>query len=169
MQFAQNLKRIMQEKNITNYRLAKILGVHPTTIKNWLESNTEPKFEMIDRIANALEVSTSCLIGVNEQALNDESNETAIKQIKQIIDNKSNVQRKMYNLYSEAAENPIVILQFFEQLNHTGRIKIVKTLLDIVDNEKYTETEEETTDNFSTLLNIIKDIKDFKYTAPDEE
>lgn len=74
MQFAQNLKKIMQEKNITNYRLAKILGVHPTTIKNWLESYTEPKFDMIDKIADVLDISIDELISENEGSKEDIDN-----------------------------------------------------------------------------------------------
>lgn len=163
MQFAQNLKKIMQEKNVTNYRLAKILGVHPTTIKNWLESNTEPKFEMIDKIAEVLEVSTACLIGVNDQIPNKDINEN----LKRNIDEMSEVRQKMYNLYNEVAENPIIILQFLAQLNHTGRIKIARTILDITQDEKYTEIEAETTDSFTQFLEMLETIDNLEYTTPD--
>lgn len=44
------------------YRLSKLLGVHPTTIKNWLDGNTEPKTEMLIKIADVLKVSPSELL-----------------------------------------------------------------------------------------------------------
>lgn len=62
MNFAQNLARIMKKKEITMYRLSKLLGVHPTTIKNWLDGNTEPKTEMLIKIADVLKVSPSELL-----------------------------------------------------------------------------------------------------------
>lgn len=62
MTFAQNLERLMTEKHITKYRLAKELGVHQTTIKNWVEGKTEPKFDMIDKIAKVLNISPNDLL-----------------------------------------------------------------------------------------------------------
>lgn len=62
MNFAQNLKRVMDEKQFTKYRLSKMLDVHQTTVKNWLDGKTEPKFEMIEKIADALGVSTNDLL-----------------------------------------------------------------------------------------------------------
>lgn len=62
MQFAQNLKNIMDIKKITNYRLAKMLGVHQTTIKNWLDGKTTPSPQKIQAIAQALETSVNQLV-----------------------------------------------------------------------------------------------------------
>lgn len=56
MQVAQRIEKIMQEKGITKYRLAKELGVHQTTVKNWLDGKTEPKYEMLERIAAVLSI-----------------------------------------------------------------------------------------------------------------
>ena|GEM_PF-6068075 len=64
----------MQEKQITKYRLAKLLGVHQTTVKNWLDGKTEPKFDMIEKIANALNITTDDLmvddINIQRQNIN---------------------------------------------------------------------------------------------------
>lgn len=57
MSFAQTLGKIMKEKNITAYRLSKQLGVHQTTISNWLNGKSTPRSEMLPHIANALGVS----------------------------------------------------------------------------------------------------------------
>lgn len=54
MEFAQNLKSVMDSKSITMYRLAKELGVHQTTVKNWLEGKGEPRIsEDITYLANS--------------------------------------------------------------------------------------------------------------------
>lgn len=51
MEFAQSLKQMMESKSITMYRLAKELGVHQTTIKNWLDGKGEPSVSQFRRIA----------------------------------------------------------------------------------------------------------------------
>ena len=56
MNFAQRLQEVMKEKQITKYRLAKELGVHQTTVKNWIDEKTIPKFDMAEKIANVLGV-----------------------------------------------------------------------------------------------------------------
>ncbi len=35
MPFAENLVNLQKEKGVTNYRLAKDLGVHCTSVQNW--------------------------------------------------------------------------------------------------------------------------------------
>lgn len=51
MGFAQRLKEAMDSTHTTMYRLSKILEVHPTTIKNWLDGKSEPKSSTIEKIA----------------------------------------------------------------------------------------------------------------------
>lgn len=71
MQFGQNLEKIMIEKGITKYRLAKEIGVHPTTVKNWIDGKTKPNFEMVKKLAIVLKVMTVDLleaIAIDENA-----------------------------------------------------------------------------------------------------
>lgn len=156
MEFSQNLKKIMNEKGISNYRLAKMLDVHPTTIKNWLENNTQPKFEMIDKIANALDVNIEQLV------IGEESHKFKIiynDNNKKHFDEVSEMKEKLYSIYNIVAENPLAILEWFEQLNHTGRVAAAKKIIQLSEQKEYTEKEEETTDSFSTLLQLLNDIK----------
>lgn len=60
--FSSNVEKALENKQITKYRLAKMLDVHQTTIKNWLDGKTEPNFEMIEKIADVLNVSTAYLM-----------------------------------------------------------------------------------------------------------
>ena len=54
MEFAQRLKSVMDSKSVTMYRLAKELGVHQTTIRNWLDGKGEPRISEVQTIAHAL-------------------------------------------------------------------------------------------------------------------
>ena len=66
MHFPQRLHAIMKQKELSNYKLAKELGVHQTTIRNWLDGKTVPKFETIERIALILDVSPLQLLFDND-------------------------------------------------------------------------------------------------------
>ena len=66
MEFAQNLKATMDSKSITMYRLAKELGVHQTTIKNWLAGKGEPRISEVQSIAVALGVDPYSLYSFDQ-------------------------------------------------------------------------------------------------------
>lgn len=42
MAFSKNLAKLQQEHQVSNYRLAKHLGVTPTTISNWKNGAAPP-------------------------------------------------------------------------------------------------------------------------------
>ena len=35
MAFAENLSKLLQDKNVSSYKLAKDIGVHVSTVSNW--------------------------------------------------------------------------------------------------------------------------------------
>lgn len=78
MSFSQRLHILMDDKGITAYRLSKELGVHQTTISNWLRGKTVPNITYLKKIADALGVSLSHLIGYEEelQKITDEIEHT---------------------------------------------------------------------------------------------
>lgn len=51
MKFSDRLSKMMNERHETNYRLAKELGVHQTTVANW-KSGTIPHMAHLGLIAN---------------------------------------------------------------------------------------------------------------------
>lgn len=62
MGFAQVLARLMQEGGVSAYKLAKSIGVHQTTIKNWLEGK-QPRTDHLDKVAGYFGASTDFLLG----------------------------------------------------------------------------------------------------------
>lgn len=50
MSFSKNLIRLQTENHETNYRLAKELGVHATTISNWRDGK-QPVLEHAAKVA----------------------------------------------------------------------------------------------------------------------
>ncbi len=119
MGFAQRLKKAMDNTHTTMYRLSKILKVHPTTIKNWLDGKSEPKSSTIEKIASALEIDVTELLQplkVTEIDLGD-----GLKQRKEIHGEPGN----KLTPEKEEAINKGLLLDSFDKLNDKGQQKAV--------------------------------------------
>ncbi len=63
MLFSERLKSILKEKNITEYRLAKLANMNRSTINTITHGNSEkPNIETIEKIAKALNIPISELL-----------------------------------------------------------------------------------------------------------
>lgn len=51
MAFSDNIVRLKNEKGVTNYRIAKEIGVSCTTVQNWIDGKTAPQLELAFRVA----------------------------------------------------------------------------------------------------------------------
>ncbi len=61
MAFAENLRRLMAQRGIRAAQLGPLLGVTPTTVRQWLEGKTNPVGHRLARIASALGVPPEAL------------------------------------------------------------------------------------------------------------
>lgn len=66
MKINEKLKMLMENKGITNYRLAKEIGCSPTTVGYWLQGKSAPTAESIQAIAGYFGVSTDYLMGTDD-------------------------------------------------------------------------------------------------------
>lgn len=60
MNISRNLKRFMENKGVSAYRLAKDLNVSQTSVKNWLDGSNPHEF-MLDKISAYFGCSVSSL------------------------------------------------------------------------------------------------------------
>ena len=51
MPFSENFIRLQKENHLTNYRIAKDIGVHCTTIQNW-RNGKNPLLEHASKVAD---------------------------------------------------------------------------------------------------------------------
>lgn len=72
MNFSQNLKLFMDRENLTAYKLSKELGVHQTTIRNWLDGKM-PNATYLSALADYFKTTVDDLI-------NDNTPYTALKE-----------------------------------------------------------------------------------------
>lgn len=87
MEFSQILKEVMDDKSITMYRLAKELGIHQTTIRNWLDGKGEPRISEIYRLANALGVDPFSLLSWDQATAALEERINARERINSALEN----------------------------------------------------------------------------------
>lgn len=61
------LKKLLSEKRMTKSRLARLCNVSPQMVSYWLDGINIPKQDKIYKIAKALEVKPSFLLGFNDE------------------------------------------------------------------------------------------------------
>ena len=61
------LKVILAEKKRTNKWLAEQLGCAPTTVSKWCTNSSQPSLEVIERIANLLDIDYTELIRIERK------------------------------------------------------------------------------------------------------
>lgn len=52
MPIADNLCKLQQERGESNYKLAKALGVHASSVANWREGKTKPMAVYLEKLAD---------------------------------------------------------------------------------------------------------------------
>lgn len=67
--FAERLNALMEKRGITNYRVAKDIGVTEGTLRAWRQRRSEPKSKNLDKLAAYLNVHPAQLkFGDKERA-----------------------------------------------------------------------------------------------------
>lgn len=68
-----NIKKFRKERKMSQKEMAKILNIPSSTYSNYENNNREPSAEVLKKIAQVLNVDLKILLGVNQEA-NDENN-----------------------------------------------------------------------------------------------
>lgn len=61
--FAEKLVQVLQDRNITAYKLAKETGIHQSTISQWKSGLQKPSLEAAEKVADYLDCSVDYLLG----------------------------------------------------------------------------------------------------------
>lgn len=62
MNFGQKLKSVLEIKDLRHKEFAKVLGIPASTLEGYLNSGKQPDFELLVKIASALNVSIDYLL-----------------------------------------------------------------------------------------------------------
>jgi len=66
--FGKILRELREEKQISRYQLAKIIGVSDQAIKYWEEEINEPKLSYIRKLAIFYDVTSDYLLGLEDES-----------------------------------------------------------------------------------------------------
>ncbi|MFA6941436.1 MAG: helix-turn-helix transcriptional regulator [Clostridiaceae bacterium] len=81
-----NLRKILKDRRIDSKEFAKLLGISTTYVSYLLNNKRKPSFELLDNIAEKLNVSFDDILGTDSEKLAKEVNEIedTIKKAKEI-------------------------------------------------------------------------------------
>lgn len=71
--FAERLKEILDDKDVSQARLAKAMETTPQAISSYVKGKTTPDYDMLCNIAEYLGVTTDYLLGVSHTLSDEES------------------------------------------------------------------------------------------------
>lgn len=77
----ERLERLLNERGITPYRLAKDLGISQSSLSEWKRGNSIPKYERLVKIAAYFNVPVSYLTGRDDDDANEGTNEMLLEQL----------------------------------------------------------------------------------------
>lgn len=156
MSFSQGLKEAMEKKGVTAYRLSKDLGVHQTTISNWLNGKSTPKAQMLEKIADYFAVTADQLLFSQSVADNinrlmnfvfsKASHSAEDKPSDDLDEETKEFNNKLYGLLFSDSTHPVYQPEFisidekllfekmlasYASLNETGQRKAVEQIEDL--------------------------------------
>ena len=79
--FAERLKELRKEKNLTQVQLAEALGVSKGTIAMWEIGKREPNFETLDRLSDIFDKRIDYILGYSNDASSPRLTEEDIDQL----------------------------------------------------------------------------------------
>lgn len=136
--FGENLKELRLKKNLTQEKIAEILGVSFQTVSKWERGDTYPDITMIPDIADFFKVSVDSLLGVNKA-----KNEQKILEIIDKVDNLTDCELRGKIIEDAIKEFPT---DFRLQLRQMGQLY-------------FSSKEEDIKDKFPKIKSIYENIQ----------
>ena len=69
MSFSRRLAKIRKDKNMTQQKMADLIGIHVSQIKRYESGDTQPSLEVLRKIALALNISADMLLFDEDERL----------------------------------------------------------------------------------------------------
>jgi transcriptional regulator with XRE-family HTH domain len=82
------LEKLLKERGITPYRLAKDLGMSQSSLSEWKRGNSIPKYERLVKIAGYFGVPVGYLTGREEDDTPDGANSVFLEQLMTLVKEK---------------------------------------------------------------------------------
>ena len=74
--FQLRIKKLREEKGLTQRSLAEILSIRPSTVAMWENGSNKPEYSMLEKLAEYFDVSVDFLMCKSDNRQNDIDDET---------------------------------------------------------------------------------------------
>lgn len=157
---ARNIKQARKDAGHTQEWLADKLCVSQTAIALWERGTRIPSLDMIEKIANILEVSPSYLMGWNERdskidleieklldqlcgkTLGPDEISTLIKKIENLISEQTKLEGKMHDINSKSVSHATLSAHFNEEEYTPEELEEIKNFAEFVKSKRKDTPEE---------------------------
>ena len=123
VKFGENLAMLRKKKGLTKAGLGKLLDVSATSIGYWEKCKTKPKLDMMNKLADILEVPVASLMNWDEEFNPDGKLAEEVKTLDDVS--------------SQYGKEAVQMLELFSQLNAVGMVKALEYASDLAEQEKY--------------------------------
>ena len=123
VKFGENLAMLRKKKGLTKAGLGKLLDVSATSIGYWEKGKTKPKLDMMNKLADILEVPVASLMNWDEEFNPDGKLAEEVKTLDDVS--------------SQYGKEAVQMLELFSQLNAVGMVKALEYASDLAEQEKY--------------------------------
>jgi transcriptional regulator with XRE-family HTH domain len=137
-EFAQRLRNARKTKKLTQEELATLVGTTKTTISNYETGYSTPSFEMLNKIANVLDVTTDYLLGrsdVPQSATNGSVRKSISKSQLKTFSNRLSAGIEKLGLSIESVANACRVSEAYikELIHEPKQLPGVSTLYKLAD------------------------------------
>lgn len=108
----------MEAKGLSMDDLARQLGITVKTLKNWLSGRTMPRPNKLQMLAGVLGVSLTWLLSGTEEHDPLSGRPSRLDQLEQKVERMAHLQRELFQLSNEVAQELTVMQQIDEELEN---------------------------------------------------
>jgi len=129
-------EQLLNEHNVTAYRVAKETGVTTATLTSWKQGKYTPKREKLEKIADYFGVSIEYLMTGKEEVDKKESTFT-VKDERDIAKDLENIMNKLRNGEDGPASFDGIDIPEADQELFAGQLELMLRRLKAINKEKY--------------------------------
>lgn len=91
MKFSDKLRNLIEERNLTQKKVANDLNIAPSTMGGYVQGSSEPDFDTLRRIAEYFNVSTDYLLGVKSTNCNCTGEDELLRIFRSLTNTQQNI------------------------------------------------------------------------------
>jgi len=104
--FSTNLKRLLEERDLSQKKVAEEIGVIPQTFNRWVQGLSIPRMDKIQKLADYFKIKKTDLI--DRPNLNNEENCTTVKMLPACLSPLESLIIEKYRIADEIDQNSVL-------------------------------------------------------------